>query len=186
MVLTSLIEYGGWFTDVLTAGHWSILRNLEDQKLQDLAKALPSTVLRSKATTTKYLGAFKRWKLWAAEHKLPVFPANATHVALYLQHLGQAKGSKAAVEEAVNGIAWAHSMGGISSPTADPFVQSVLEGLKRSLAKLTIKKAPFTTDMMKNIADDALREGSLASVRLAAMCSIGSGTASCPTFVYPT
>ena len=27
--------------------------------------------------------------------------------------------------------------------------------------------------MMKNIADDALREGSLASVRLAAMCLIG-------------
>ena len=95
--------------------HWSILRNLEDQKLQDLAKALPSTVLRPKAssTTTKYLGAFKRWKLWAAEHKLPVFPANATHVALYLQHLGQAKGSNAAVEEVVNGIAWAHSMGDI-------------------------------------------------------------------------
>ena len=49
----------------------------------------------------------------------------------------------------------------------------MLEGLKRSLAKLTIKKAPFTADMMKNIADDALREGSLASVCPAAMCLIG-------------
>ena len=81
-------------------------------------------------------------------------------------------------------------MGGISSPTADPFVQSVFEGLKRSLAKPTIKKAPFTADMLKNIADDALRWGSLASIRLAAMCLIGFAGffryASCPTFVYPT
>jgi len=161
--------------DVLTSGHWSLLKNLQDQKLQDLANALPATVLCSKAssTTTKYLGAFRRWKSWAKEFNLPIFPATATHVALYLQHLGQTKGSKAASEEAVHGIAWAHSMAGLPSPTADPFVRSVLEGLKRSLAKPTIKKAPFTSDMLKSITDDALADKSLASIRLAAMCLIG-------------
>jgi len=110
--------------------------------LQDLAKALPSTILRSKAssTTTKYLGAFKRWKTWADEFNLPTFPATATHVTLYLQHLGQTKGSKAATKEAANGIAQAHSMAGLPSLTVNPFVRSVLEGLKRSLAKPIVKK----------------------------------------------
>ena len=91
------------------------------------------------------------------------------HVALYLQHLGQTKGSKANSEEA-NGIAWAHSMAGLPSPTADPFVLSVLEGLKRSLAKPTIKKATFTPDMLKSITYDALADKSLASIRLTTMC----------------
>ena len=47
--------------EVFTSGHWSILRNLNDHRLQDLDKALPSTVLRSKAssTTNKHLGAFR-------------------------------------------------------------------------------------------------------------------------------
>ena len=32
---------------------------------------------------------------------------------LYLQHLAEAKSSKAAVEEAVNGLAWAHMTTGV-------------------------------------------------------------------------
>jgi len=155
-------------------GHRSLLRNLQDQnlqdqKLQDLANTLPATVLRSKAssTTTKYLGALRRWKIWATEFNLPILPA---HEALYLQHIGQTKGSKAASVEAVNGIARAHSMAGLPSPTADLFVRSALEGLKRSLAKPTIKKTP---DTLKSITDDALADKSLASIRLTRMCLIG-------------
>ena len=94
-------------------------------------------------------------------------------MALYLQHLGQTKGSKAAAEEAVNAIAWAHSMAGLPSPTSDPFVRTVLEGLKRVLAKPTTKKAPFTAEMLKRITEDALSDNSLASIRLATMCLIG-------------
>ena len=96
--------------DVLSSGQCSILQNLEDDNLKDLAKALPTTVLRSRAssTTSKYLGGFKIWKRWATECRLPVFPALSTHVALYLQHSGQSKGSKAAAEEAVNSISWAN------------------------------------------------------------------------------
>ena len=147
---------------------------MEDENLKDLAKALPGTVLQSKATSTtnKYLGGFRRWKCWATECKLPVFPAVSTHVALYLQHLGQSKGSKAAAEEAVHSISWAHSLAGMPSPTADPFVQAVLAGLKRSLAKPIVKKEPFTVDMVKAVIDDAMKDGSLSSIRLATMCAM--------------
>ena len=95
-------------------------------------------------------------------------------MAFYLQHLGQTKASRAATEEVVNGIAWAHhSLAGLPSRTADPFVRSVLDRLKRSLAKPTTKKAPFTADMLKIIAEDALTDKSLANIRLATMCLIG-------------
>jgi len=62
----------------------------------------------------------------------------ATHVALYIPaNLGQTEGSKAATKEAVNGLAWAHSVAGMPSPTSDPLIQAVLDGLKRVLAKPT-------------------------------------------------
>ena len=122
--------------DVLSTGPWSTLKELEDMDLRRLAEALPSSVhCRATSTTKKYLEAFKRWKVWAADHKLPVFPVEEVHVALYLQLLAETKYSKSAVEETVNGLAWAYAMVGISSPTVSPIVQTTLEGLKWMLVK---------------------------------------------------
>jgi len=67
--------------------------------------------------------------LWATDHKIPVFPAKEY---LYLEHLGETKGSKAAIEEAVNAMVWVHSLTGLPSPTASPFVHIVLDGLRRA------------------------------------------------------
>ena len=96
--------------------------------LRRLAESLPGSVLACKAsaTTKKYLGAFKRWKVWAADHKLCVFPAEGIHIALYLQHLAESRCSKSAVEDAVNGLAWAHSTAGVLSPTDSPIVKTTL------------------------------------------------------------
>lgn len=158
--------------DVLSTGPWSTLKELEDLDLRRLAEALPSSVLRCRATSTtkKYLGAFRRWKMWAADHKLPVFPVEGVHIALYLQHLAEAKCSKSAVEEAVNGLAWVHSMAGISSPTISPIVQTTLEGLRRTLAKPVNKKSAFTVEMLKAIVEDAKSSDTLTSIRLASVC----------------
>ena len=161
-------------SDVMTIGPWSILNELKDANLQRLAEALPKSLLQSRATATtrKYLGAFKRWKTWAASHQLEGFPVEVTHLALYLQHLGETKASKSAVEEAVNGLAWAHSMAGIPSPTSSPFIQATLEGLRRALAKPVCKKSPFTVEMLQAIVRDAKKTNTLASLRLAAICLI--------------
>ena len=58
--------------NVMSAGVWPLLKNLEDPELRRLAQSLPATVLRSRADTTtkKYLGAYQRWKTWAeARHE---------------------------------------------------------------------------------------------------------------------
>ena len=155
-------------------GPWNTLRELRDADLLRLAEALPKVVLQSRATSTtrKYLGAFKRWKMWAAEHQLVVFPVEATHLALYLQHLRETKVSKSAVEEAVNSLAWAHSMAGIPSPTTSPFVQAMLEGLKRTLAKPVCKKSLFTVEMLQAIVRDARKLNTLSSLCLATVCLV--------------
>ena len=101
-----------------------------------------------------------------SQRKQPILPY------VYLQHLSETKASKSAVEEAVNSLAWAHSMAGISSPTTSPFIQATLEGLKRALAKPVCKKAPFTVEMLQAVVRDAKETNSLSSLRLAAICLI--------------
>jgi len=59
-----------------------------------------------------------------------------------------------------------HSLAGPPTPTSSPFVQVVSEGLRRSLAKPPNKKEPFTVEMLKAIADDVTRSGSLSDIRL--------------------
>ena len=131
-------------TEVFSRGVWTVLDTLKDPELQRLAHALPRTVLASRAdsTTTKYLYSFRRWKLWAeAKEGINVFPAQDMQFALYLQHLAESTASKAAVEEAVNAISWAHQLAGMAPITTAPFVRTVLAGLQRQLAKPIQKKS---------------------------------------------
>ena len=91
---------------MLGTGKWASLKDSQDPELQNLATDLPATVLKSRVpyTIRKYMGAFRRWKVWATEHWLLVFSTKPLHVALYLQHLGSAKSSKTSAEEAINGL----------------------------------------------------------------------------------
>ena len=109
-------------TDALSLGSWQALDSQEDPRLKQLADRLRNTVLKSKAlaTTKKYLGRLRRWKSWALDHKLQVFPARECHVVLYLEYLSKTKVTKAPIEEAVNALAWAHSLSGLLSPTTSP------------------------------------------------------------------
>jgi len=97
--------------DVWEQETWKLLKDLEDPELRNLANALPSTILhcRANSSSKKYLSAFKRWKDWVMEHGMVVFPAQAHQVALYLQHVGVATSSKAAIEETFNALSWIHA-----------------------------------------------------------------------------
>ena len=82
---------------------------------------------------------------------MTAFPAEAIHVALYLQHLAEAKNLKAAVKKDVNELAWAHSLAGVPFPTDLTIAKSTLRGLRRKLAKPVIKKTSFTVSMLQAI-----------------------------------
>ncbi|KAL5496815.1 hypothetical protein EMCRGX_G013175 [Ephydatia muelleri] len=159
--------------DILAAGVWPLMSNLEDPELQRLAAALPDTILRGKAdsTTKKYLGAFRRWKLWAeARQGVPSFPAQDTHIALYLQHLSESVESTSAIEEAVNALSWLHQAAGLQPVSGAPLVQAALAGFRRILAKPRVRKEPVTAEMLKSMVDSARPDPSLSVVRLLAVC----------------
>lgn len=63
-----------------------------------------------------------------------------------------------------------HTTAGLSSPLGNPFIKATLEGLRRSLAKPTIKKEPVTVDMLEAIVKDTDKSGSLTDLRLATAC----------------
>ena len=95
----------------MSQGTWTLFNELKDPELKSLASKLPNTILHSRADSTvkKYLGAFKRWKKWAATHDCDVIPARPHQFVLYLQQLSEVAKSKAAVKEACNATSWMHS-----------------------------------------------------------------------------
>lgn len=128
--------------EVIGQGTWKLIKEIKDPDLRRLAEELPNTILHSRAdsTTKKYLYAFRRWKSWCSQYSFNYLPAQAHHIALYLQYLADSTCSKATVEEACNALAWIHSCAGLKSPVSEPFVKSTLGGLQRLLAKPVTKK----------------------------------------------
>ena len=163
-------------TDVLLKGVWETVAELKDPELRRLASALPDTVLQSRAdsTTKKYLYAFQRWRVWAeARSEVTVFPVNEVHCALYLQHLGETTKSKAAVEEAVNGISWVQQVAGLSPIVESPFVRLTVSGLQRQLAKPKSRKEPVTREILVELAGNLTPDSSLGEIRIVAIALLG-------------
>ena len=112
------------------------MEDITDPELKVLAESLPTTVLQSRAPATakKYAGAFSRWKKWAVtKPEVIIFPAKPVHVAFYLSFFLQKSQTAAPIEEAVNALAWSHTLACVEDPTkqrrkADVGAQSNQEG----------------------------------------------------------
>jgi len=77
------------------------------------------------------------------------------------------------VEEAVYALTWVHQAAGLPSPSDDPFVQTVLAGLRRTLALPTVKKRPFTAEMLRDMVQACQPDPSLADLHFLAACLLG-------------
>ena len=115
-----------YFADVFSSTMWSDLRAAVPQgssALQSLASSLPDVALASRApsTSSKYFSSYNRWRSWAREHGLTVFPASPFHFAIYLRHLMTEAKTASSLESAVHSIAWFHHLGGEASPSDHPF-----------------------------------------------------------------
>ena len=122
-----------YFADVFSSTMWSDLRAAVPQGssvLQSLASSLPDVALASRApsTSSKYFSSYNRWRSWAREHGLTVFPASPFHFAIYLRHLMTEAKTASSQESAVHSIAWFHQLGGEASPSDHPLVKSTLAG----------------------------------------------------------
>ena len=114
--------------------------------LPSLASSLPDFALASRApsTSSTHFSSYNRWRSWAREHGLTVFPASLFHFAIYLRHLMTEAKTASPLESAVHSIAWFHQLGGKPSPSDHLLVKSILTGAQRSQAHQTTKKEPIT------------------------------------------
>ena len=105
---------------------------------------------RAPSTTVQYKGAWAKWKEWTLANKVNYLPAEPKQVALYLVHVGNSALSFSSIKLVYSSISWGHNQAGMVSPTLSPLVVEAIAGLKRLLAKPTIKKEPFQViDMQK-------------------------------------
>ena len=171
MYLDDRLWYAILHADVLTEGVWKAVAELQDPGLKRLAALLPDTVLRSCADSTskKYINAFQRWRAWAELHdEVTVYPVAEAPFALYLQHVGDSTRSQSAVEEAYNAINWVQKLSGTSPVSESSFVRTVVDGLKRKLAKPKLKKEPVTSDMLTVMVNSLTPSSPLTDIRLVA------------------
>lgn len=155
---------------------WPDLRDAVPQgssALQFLASSLPDIALASRApsTSAKYFSSYNRWRSWAREHGLTVFPASPFHFAIYLRHLMTEAKTASPLESAVHSIAWFHQLDGEPSPSAHLLVKSTLAGAQSLLAHQTTKKEPITVSQLEQlVASKADSMDSLYNIRSVVIC----------------
>ena len=131
---------------------------------------MPDTALKARApsTTKKYIKAYERWKEWMSKYGGGVsFPVSLLWFIIYLQDSTR---SKAAVEEAINGISWVQRLAGEQPVSLSEVVKMVGQGLQRSLANPRRKKDPVTSDMLWELVESLCSPPTLSEVRLASIC----------------
>ena len=92
-------------------------------------------------------------------------PVSAERLSIFLAHLGQGTSGQAAISSAVASIAHRHATEGLPSPTSSSEVRKTLAGIKRSLAKPTVRRDPLTFDILKDVGAIVRAEGSTTAWR---------------------
>ncbi|KAJ8307387.1 hypothetical protein KUTeg_015471 [Tegillarca granosa] len=97
---------------------------------------------KSDHTNESYFYAFKRWELFISKHGFCSLPAQPIHVALYLTHLLDQGSTANVINNVVYGIKWAHELNGLSDPTKNSYVPSLVEASKRITGTKRSRKDP--------------------------------------------
>jgi integrase len=126
-------------------------QNVELNKLQGQLSGVLAQA-RASSTNQAYMRSFQKWKEWTLSHsKVRILPANPQFVALYLIDLANSAASFSVVKAAVCGIAWAHKLSGLDSPSDNELVAETLAGLKVRLAKPRLRKEPFSVALLNQL-----------------------------------
>ncbi|XP_006814637.1 uncharacterized protein LOC102809402 [Saccoglossus kowalevskii] len=161
-------------TEMFKLGVWKDLRTNKEHA--HLVSTLESISLASRADSTakSYLNAFKRWAEFAKGCGFQVFPANLSHVSLYLTSLIEgaihSQKTKQCVESACYSIQWMHSLAGLPSPTQHPFIKNIVESSIRLLGKPPIKKEPVTASILCSLVELLKHSASLKDIRDLCLC----------------
>lgn len=152
-------------------GVWEDLKLSKRPQIMHLVSLLETYMLASRADSTvkSYTNAFLKWCKFARENGFVAFPAQLSHVSLYLTSLIEgaviSSKTKQCVEIAYYSIQWMHGLAGLPSPTCHPFVKSIVESAKRLLGKPVTKKKPVTASIIQKLVEHFKHSDSLLDIR---------------------
>ena len=113
------------------------------------------------ATTAGYKRAFRSWKEAAEERGWESLPATPENFASFLAQTAKSGTSKAQISMLVAAIAHEHARHSVLSPTTNPIVKKVIEGIKRDQARPCVTREPLSFELLKELAAIARESGTL-------------------------
>ena len=138
-----------YVTDVLRTGIWTGLASIKHPDLKELADKLPEIAMQSRrdSTINNYTSAYLRWKKWTERFpEISHYPADPTHISLYLLHLSNISKTHSPITNAFYALSWIHKFAGLSDPTAHDLPKMVREAAIRNLGHGNNKKIPLTVN----------------------------------------
>jgi len=124
------------------------VKRSDDDRVQEL---LGQSIAPS--TRIKYTALWRRWETYCRDVEAAPLPAEPSVFERILAKLAF-DGSKTNYAAAAAAIAWRHSIAGFTSPDAKlPRVVALMAGAKRMLARSTIRKAPLSVSIVRQLID---------------------------------
>jgi integrase len=125
----------------------------------------------SENTQRAYRFAWERFTRWCLERNVPPLPASPEALCAYLAGMADEGCALSSIEQALAAINKAHELKGLSSPSREPAVRTVMQGIRRTLGHKKHQKEPATAEILrgalKNLGD------SLIEVRDRALLLLG-------------
>ena len=151
----------------------AILPEILREKIQDIPELLSES--RASSTVKSYFKSFQKWNDWLKQNNLQPDQGSSVKpltVGIYLAGLIQKGFSVNVLTAAFNGIRWAHSVIGVTSPTESELVKNVLEAGKRKLSVPKTKKEPISAELLLKMYDKFFRYENVYNQRSIFACLI--------------
>ena len=137
-----------------------------------LHKVLKSS--RADSTVKKYDNAVDAWRVWCKLFKVECILPDHLDIARYLTYLYNEKAPYSRIESSFYAIKWKLdcSPNIKSNPCDTKFIHLLLDGMKRILARPTIRKEPVTPQMLIDIVRKYDSGGLKVSVSVLCSCCV--------------
>lgn len=127
---------------------------------------------RSKSTRAAYSTDWAQFESWCASVGAVPLPASPVTIAGWIAALAERGSAASTVSRKLAAIAYVHKRARVTSPTADPDVQDVLAGFRRSRGVAPKKAKAATSDIMRQLLA-VVDAGTLVGKRDRALLLIG-------------
>jgi site-specific recombinase XerD len=108
---------------------------------------------QSQNTTRAYASDWAQFEAWCERYDLTTMPAPAAVIALYVTSLAKRGLAVSTIRRRAAAIARAHRQAGYLSPTTDPRVLTILEGIARVHGSAPNKKTALLRDPLLDLID---------------------------------